>query len=400
MTAVFEAELPLGPGEGITFPREPSDASGVLRIRTDDGTEIYVPFPADGAKAFSFSARRACRVAPLRTERVEKIGRLPALAMLGKAAIKRDPRVRLLHGTLVLHAEDAAARKRIRKELKILDLLDLRPESFHPEDGPELVLGLEHMREPSTPRCGLRTAVSVHLHYPDAWPDIAAALSHLPRPFGLFVTATDEAAVLEADIRAEHPFAEFMRVPNAGRDVRPFIALLERDSFDGYDIVCKLHGKKSLREGRPTLLGELWRRAALLDLVAGRDNLRDVFALFSEHPDVGIVGPARFRLPKDAFGEHDAWSGNRDETLRIAETIGIDAADFKLDFFAGTMFWFRPEALAPLRGKGFGAIEAYSTEAGKIDGAVEHALERLFSAATRAAGFESKALKPGAFLRR
>ena len=56
------------------------------------------------------------------------------------------------------------------------------------------------------------------------------------------------------------------------------------------------------------------------------------------------------------------------------------------DFFEGTMFWTRPQALAPMRRLGL-AADAFAPEAGQVDGALEHAVERLFNHSVRVAGF-------------
>jgi lipopolysaccharide biosynthesis protein len=80
-----------------------------------------------------------------------------------------------------------------------------------------------------------------------------------------------------------------------------------------------------------------------------------------------------------------SWSVNRDLVLRLAEKMGLPAESFRLDFFGGTMFWVRPEALAPLRK--LALCEAFPDETGLLDGGLEHAVERLFGASVIAAGY-------------
>ena len=54
---------------------------------------------------------------------------------------------------------------------------------------------------------------------------------------------------------------------NRGRDIGPFLALLERGRLDRYRYICKVHGKKSIDGGRQTYMGEMWRRRLLFDLL-------------------------------------------------------------------------------------------------------------------------------------
>jgi lipopolysaccharide biosynthesis protein len=56
--------------------------------------------------------------------------------------------------------------------------------------------------------------------------------------------------------------------------VRPFLVLLEEGLFDSFDLVCKIHGKGSLLEGYPPLLGEVVRRATYLDLIGSERQVR------------------------------------------------------------------------------------------------------------------------------
>ena len=57
-----------------------------------------------------------------------------------------------------------------------------------------------------------------------------------------------------------------------------------------------------------------------------------------------------------------------------------------LDFFEGTKFWARPQALVPLRRLRLSENFAVP-KAGLGDGALEHSIERLVNHAARAADF-------------
>jgi lipopolysaccharide biosynthesis protein len=73
-------------------------------------------------------------------------------------------------------------------------------------------------------------------------------------------------------------------------------------------------------------------------------------------------------------------------TLKIAEHMGVPADKFRLDFFGGTMFWVRPEALKPLRDLHLAADMPY--ESGLIDGDLPHALERVLPTSVLVAGYK------------
>ena len=71
-----------------------------------------------------------------------------------------------------------------------------------------------------------------------------------------------------------------------------------------------------------------------------------------------------------------------------AERMGVPAERFRLDFFGGTMFWVRPEALKPLAA--LRLSEAFPEEKGLLDGGLEHAVERLFATSTVVAGYRTR----------
>ena len=229
------------------------------------------------------------------------------------------------------------------------------------------------------------TAIVAHVYYEETWPDIAGVLARLALPFDLIVTTVPGRKSLIEAIRRDFPDAAVEVMENRGRDVRPFLVLLERGRLDRYRIVCKVHGKKSSDGGRKSYMGSLWRRRLLFDLLAAPGLAPSIAKMFEEDPTIGMIGPGAFRLPSKTYSEELSWSVNRERVMELAGRMGVPAEKFRLDFFGGTMFWVRPEALAPLRR--LKLSEAFPEEQGLLDGALEHAVERLFGAAVVAAGY-------------
>ena len=112
---------------------------------------------------------------------------------------------------------------------------------------------------------------------------------------------------------------------NRGRDIGPFLALLERGRLDGYRYICKVHGKKSIDGGRKTYMGEMWRRRLLFDLIGAPGAANAAIDMFERDPSIGMIGPRVFRLPRASYPEDLSWSANRAMTLKIAERMGVPA---------------------------------------------------------------------------
>ncbi|MBV8103864.1 MAG: hypothetical protein JO223_04420 [Hyphomicrobiales bacterium] len=228
-------------------------------------------------------------------------------------------------------------------------------------------------------------AVVVHVYYDDAWPDIAGALKRLSIPFDLIVTTVPGRERLIEAVRLDFPHADIETMENRGRDVRPFLVLLERGRLDRYLYVCKVHGKKS-SDGRKSYMGLLWRRRLLFDVLAAPGLAVAIVERFEGDPSIGMIGPRVFRMPSELYPEELSWSTNRPMVLELATRMGVPTERFRLDFFGGTMFWVRPDALRPLRE--LSLADAFPHESGLLDGGLEHATERLFATSVVRAGYK------------
>ena len=112
---------------------------------------------------------------------------------------------------------------------------------------------------------------------------------------------------------------------NRGRDVRPFLELLEAGRLDRYRYVCKIHGKKSNDGGRISYLGALWRRRSLFDLLAGPGIAESIVRAFEADESIGIIGPRAFRLPSETSPPAPSWGKTRPKVLELAAKMGVAA---------------------------------------------------------------------------
>jgi Rhamnan synthesis protein F len=227
---------------------------------------------------------------------------------------------------------------------------------------------------PSAPK----VAVVLHLYYTDLWAEFAAFLSQIQYPFDLWITHAGMDDASRAQISGLYPQARTIQVENRGRDMWPFISLLNDRAFEGYGCICKIHSKKSEhRNGEESLLGSRWRRRALYDLL-GAGRVAQIVNMFGRDRALGIVGPRALRIPSARYTANKAWGTekNRKLTVQVARRMGVRMGEGDIDFFAGSMCWARPEALEPLRRLNLQRGD-FPSETGQLDGELQHAIERL-----------------------
>jgi rhamnosyltransferase len=214
-----------------------------------------------------------------------------------------------------------------------------------------------------------------HVHYLDLLDEILACHGRLPRGAALIVTAQpDKVAAIEARLAG---MAQARVVPcvNRGRDIAPFLTLLNAGALDAFDAVLKLHTKRSphLRDG------DIRRRLLFLTLAGRRQLVARTLALFEDRA-TGLVGWRGCWRNSPLF-----WMLNRARVEALARRMGI-APPAQPALFEGSMFWVRPAALARLRALAL-TPDDFEPEQGQVDGALHHAIERVFALAAIADGY-------------
>ncbi|MDR6874156.1 lipopolysaccharide biosynthesis protein [Bosea sp. BE125] len=169
---------------------------------------------------------------------------------------------------------------------------------------------------------------------------------------------------------------------NRGRDIAPFLAVLGSGALDGYDAVLKLHTKRS-----PHLLDGEIRRKLLFDKLCGNWNATCRALSAFNSAATGIVGWGQSWRATPSY-----WMANEVRTREIAKRMQAPDEAIRLGFFEGTMFWFRPAALASLRELDL-RPEDFEPEARQLDGTLHHAVERCFTIAAWTREFTVRDLK-------
>jgi len=225
-----------------------------------------------------------------------------------------------------------------------------------------------------------RVAVCLHLFYPEFWTELNAALTAIPEPWDLFVTAPYFACnhTLEQVVR-DRPDVRFFPCINRGRDVLPFVSLISNGMFGGYDVVCKLHSKRSAH----MIHGDRWRETALAALLGEPSRISQLLGRFRNESDLGLVGPNELRVDPG----HPLHHGQNLAVVRtLAKRFQLSAEATERPFFAGTMFWVRPAALSRLRSLLITERD-FPREMGQTDGTLAHAIERLMWPLAEATGY-------------
>lgn len=291
----------------------------------------------------------------------------------------------LRHGGCIL-SYDRPAKGAPRQSLIDNRGMDLGSESLATLLSSEMLLDplprLPHSDAPAPVFSGT-IAIVLHLHYPELWDEFAAVFTHSKLRFRLIVTLTTENPTLAAKITTQFSDSHVLTTENLGRDIRPFVAVLQSGLLDEVDLVCKLHAKRSLASGvTGARFGHLWRRRAVLDLLGSPRQVQSILTRFQTQPRLGMAGPATLRL-KNGSGIDPGFEASQPVRHDLCAKAGLDPAHITDDFFAGTMFWARRTALEPLRSLAL-PDDLYTPESAQTGDQFEHALERFFADCARA----------------
>jgi glycosyltransferase involved in cell wall biosynthesis len=230
-----------------------------------------------------------------------------------------------------------------------------------------------------------KTALLLHIHYPDVLHDILPLLISSEIAYDLLITATSETVASEVHaVAAEYPLrgrTHVRVVTNRGRDIAAFINEFT-DLYLNYDLICKIHGKKS-----PHLdhFGRSWRQYLISHTIGNDDIARRISYFFSICPRLGVFAPVPFKGT-----DNSNWADNLDIAKELVAAMDPEAAkrlgEKPLAYPSATVFWFRPQSLTELYRRY--PTESFPAEPLPVDGTSAHALERLIPFFAAQSGYQ------------
>ncbi|MCS5734893.1 glycoside hydrolase family 99-like domain-containing protein [Herbiconiux daphne] len=230
-----------------------------------------------------------------------------------------------------------------------------------------------------------RVAVVVHVFYVDLVAQIIESLAALPVQFDLIVTNASGAPLdLDTSALANVDRVQVFDIENHGRDILPLVSVVNAGLLDPYELVFKVHTKKSAwREAHTELggSGDQWRESFFSELLGSVQNVERVLDEFASDPALGILTSSGNVLGPEFWGGDQAIVGSL--LRRIQLDLDVDG----LRFAAGSIYWVRGFLLQGLRAFELSADD-FDEEAGQVDATTAHAIERILGIVAGEAGYD------------
>ncbi|OAB86003.1 hypothetical protein A4G21_04225 [Brucella intermedia] len=227
-----------------------------------------------------------------------------------------------------------------------------------------------------------KIAVCAHVYYVDLLEEILSYSNNIPCSYD-FICTTDSSEKkndIETILASNKKIGNYeVRVveQNRGRDMSALFITF-RDVFlsDRYDLVCRVHTKKSPQVERAQSL--VFKRHLLDNLLYSEEYVSGVLKLFAETRSIGLAYPPAIHTGYSTLGH--GWWANRPWVKEIHERLKLKTPlddDTPVAPY-GTMFWFRPVALRKLFEYEWEWSD-FNKEPDHVDGGLAHGLERIIS---------------------
>jgi lipopolysaccharide biosynthesis protein len=241
-------------------------------------------------------------------------------------------------------------------------------------------------------RDDLNIAVLAHVYYPDMIMEMLEQVENIPNKYDLYITtASKENKIIIEDFlnHSSSHFSKFeVRVVehNRGRDISALLITCRDIILDGnYDLICRLHSKKSPQNNPNQSLH--FKKQMYDNLVYDRAYTSKLINFIDGDEEIGFLAPPMVHIGYPTLGH--SWFTNKLGAEQIAKRLDIKIPfdDFSPFAAYGTMFWFRPNSLKRLFEENW-RWEEFNKEPGHNDGSLSHIIERLLIYVVHDSGYK------------
>ncbi len=237
----------------------------------------------------------------------------------------------------------------------------------------------------------IKTAVFVHLHYPDTTAFYLAYLKSVPEDIDIYITFSDERVkteILKSTISGRGNL-KIIEKRNRGRDISSLLVACH-EWIKEYEYICFLHDKKEKRceETEDT---RKWVRCLWENTIGSPELIDNVLFTFHENPGLGVLVPPFFMSGHiTTLYDNGIWYNDFLLTKKLAEHMRLkcDLNEEKTPITLGTVFWTRVSALKKLFEMNW-TYEDFEEEPLGNDATISHAVERILAYTAQDAGFDT-----------
>ena len=241
----------------------------------------------------------------------------------------------------------------------------------------------------------LKIGIHIHIYNVVLAQEFLQYLQNFPFKFDLLVSTPVEksvpilTAMFSSSLLPQVGNTEVVLVPNRGRDVAPWIIESGR-AFLNYDFCCHIHSKESQHS---VGYGGEWRRYLLDNLVSKR-SAESIISTMNCNSSIGCIFPPIYpKLKKVMIDVGVPLYGSEHEYEMICSmlrrmNLPTNYCRYEQFFSGGTMFWYRPKAIAQIFSCGLEYLDFPSEPIG-VGGTLAHAIERIPPLVASRNGFKS-----------
>lgn len=232
-------------------------------------------------------------------------------------------------------------------------------------------------------------ALLIHLYYEDLVSETLDYIAELSNNIDIYISTGNDRTYkkIKQEIKEKYICVkELRKIENRGRDVASLLYYC-KDLWSNYKILGFHHDKKSV--GNDDILqGDLFRYTIWENLLSGRDYVLNLINRLEGEDKLGLIIPP---VPKHGTYRNifwESWGENYENVKILAKRLHLqtDIDKTKKALALSTCFWCKTKAFKKLYEHEFD-IREFDLNPFPQDGALSHAIERIFPFVAQDAGY-------------